>query len=226
MGLVRDIGMTLPAMEERALLTCSYLNTCSTALPYVWTATADMLVTSGAPVVNNAFSSLYTSAAGRVIDRTAPPLGTLYNVAMPAAVINSTRGSTEANRSIMLGIKLQHGDSSAGGDMADYSTNNQPADRQYFSTGRTTDMLSWELSGRSTGAFQGATNPAYYDLRGAKRFIRTIVRACLPGRTPTTESTAEEGSRVAAEIVFLAGEQLPQLIDSRFSPISSATSTI
>lgn len=222
MSLVRDLGMTLTAMEDTILATCSYyLTTAGSTSPVVknMLGTADAIVTTGGAAV-------FSTAFGRVIDRIGAPLGTLYNVALPAAIINSTIGSTEANRAIQIGIKLQHGDSSGAGDMADYSTGSQPADRTYFGTGRTTDMLAWETGGRSTGAFQGTSNPAYYDLSGAKRYIRTAVRVCLPQRTATTESTGEEQSRIAAVITFLGAADIPQPTDSRLSPISTATSTI
>lgn len=222
MSLVRDMGMTLPAMEDRMLVTCSYVNTCSTVLPQIITATADLLITTGPSATQ---SSLWTSAFGRVIDRIGSPLGTLYHVAMPVVMLNSTRGSTDPNRSLGIGVKLQHGDSSAGGDMVDYATGSQPADRIYFSTARTCDQLGWEFAGRSTGPFQGASNPASYDLRAAKQYIRTVARLALIARTATTEATGDEGSRVSAAITFLSGQQIPQNILDK-GPTSTATSTI
>jgi len=217
MGLVRDFGITIPAITPTILITCA--ETISTAastvaVPDKGNSTADLIVSVGTQ----------TTVFGDVIDRIGAPLGTLYNVVQPAVWLKSTRGSTEADRKLTIGCKLQHGDSSAGGDMADYSTQNQPADRTYFGTGRTCDMLNWEFAGRSTGPLFAVSNPAYYDLRAAKRYIR--VGLLLLKDKVTTESSGDEHAHVGATMTFLAGESLPQLVDDIKSPFSTTTSTI
>jgi hypothetical protein len=106
MSLVRDLGMTLPAMPDTVFVTCSALITtaASTAPSNSFNATADALA---------AATTAGTTGFGRVIDRIGPPLGTLYNVAMPAARAYSSIGSTEADRQFTINVRLQHGDSSA-----------------------------------------------------------------------------------------------------------------
>lgn len=215
MSLVRDIGITLSAMTETILITCAEaLSTAAstTAAPNKGRTTADVLVGAGS----------LTTGFGRVIDRIGPPLGTRYNVAMPVGTLVSTRGSTEADRKVQVGVYLLHGDSSGGGDMAAYSTASQPDDRTYFGTGRTTDMVNWD-AGLSTGPLQACSNPAYYDLRAAKRYIQVAVRVMKD--KVTTESSGDEHAHVGAYVTFLAGESLPQVVSPKDSPFSSSTST-
>src|SRR5688572_7268920 len=106
MALVRDLGITLPAMHPTILITCSAAySTASTAgPPNGANSTADVLAS---PVAGTP-----TTGFGAVIARLAAPLGTLYNVAMPSVALNAPRGSTETNRQLTLGVRLQHGDSS------------------------------------------------------------------------------------------------------------------
>jgi hypothetical protein len=167
------------------------------------------------------FAAGMTAVNGRVIDRLRFPIGARYGACVVGAYIASTRGSTETDRKLGIGVKLQHGDSSGGGDLADYSTGNQPDDRQYFSTARTSEMLSWDAS-ESTGPVYAVSNPGYYDLSGAKRYLRVVARA---GKDKvTTESSGDEQSRVGATITFMAGDQAPQRPDST-GPYSTTTST-
>lgn len=214
MSVVRDLGITLPAMTDTILITCAEpLSTAgsTTAVPNKGRTTADVLVGAGA----------ITTGFGRVIDRLAAPLGTMYVVAMPVAVLTATRGSTEADRKLQVGAYLLHGDSSGGGDMAEYSTNSRQDDRTYFGTGRTSDMANWDAS-LSTGAINACSNPAYYDLRAAKRFIQLAVRVMKD--KVTTESSGDEHARVGGDITFLGGVSLPQP-EPYTSPFSSSTST-
>lgn len=218
MSLVRDVGITLPAMTETILITCSEaLSTAgsTTATPNKARTTADVLASPTA--------GTFTTGFGRVIDRLGAPLGAHYQVAMPAARLTATRGSTEADRQIKLGVYLLHGDSSGGGDMVPYSTyTRQAADRTYFGTGRTTDMANWDAT-LSSGAADLTTNPAYYDLRAAKRYIQVAVR-CLKDKV-TTESSGDEHARISANVVLLAGDIIPQNADIKSSPFSTTTST-
>lgn len=227
MSIVRDLGITLEAMTPTTLVTCAAPLTTVAATTGVQinkgNTTADVLVSTGLPISTTGGTAGLTTGFGRTIDRTAAPLSALYTVAMPAAFLVSTLGSTETNRQVVVGIKLQHGDSSAGGDMADYSTGSQPADRIWFSTARTCDQLSWEFSGRSTGTLSATSNPAYYDLRNAKRYIRTAIRV---GKSlVTTESSGDEHARVSASITFLGGDSLPQVVSPKDSPYATATAT-
>lgn len=105
---------------------------------------------------------------GRVIDRLG--LGSRYNflVACPSINVYTTVGSTAADQKVALSIKLQHGDSSGGGDMADYSTGQTPADRTFLTTAQTTPMQNW-----STGP-QFFDHEGLYEITATKRYIRAV----------------------------------------------------
>ncbi len=231
MSLTRDIGITLSAMQETIIVTSAAI--LSTAAASTGTqgwpppnSTADAMLTTGGPLVVGGTSTVFGILFGRTIDRLASPLGSMYDVAYPSAYVRSTRGSTEADRRFQIGCKLQHGDSSGAGDMADYSTANQPAIRNYFSSVRSTDALNWEVSGRSTGGLDGSSIPATYDLRGAKRFVRLVV---FGGKDRvTTESSGDEQARIGGAITFAAGRVLPvgAATIEKNSPESSSTSTV
>lgn len=214
MALVRDFGMTLKAMADTVFVTCSAIvsTAASTGTNQGFVTTADALA---------AATTAGTTGFGRTIDRLGAPLGALYNVAMPAAHYQATLGSTEADRQFQIGVRLQHGDSSGGGDMADYSTGFQQANRVYFGTGRTTDMLTWDGS-LSTGSLFATTNPTYYDLRAAKRYIRTAMQ--IAKDRVTTESSGDERGHVSATLTMLAADVIPQ-VESPRSPFSTSTST-
>lgn len=217
MSLVRDVGITLPAMTETILITCSEpLSTAGSTTAAVNKArtTADVLATPTA--------GTFTTGFGRVIDRLGPPLGAHYQVAMPSAKLTASRGSTETDRQLKLGVYLLHGDSSGGGDQVAYSTDFSPADRTYFGTGRTTDMANWDAT-LSSGAVDATSNPAYYDLRAAKRYISVAVRV-LKDKV-TTESSGDEHARISAQVTLLAADVIPQNADVRSSPFSTTTST-
>lgn len=213
--LVRDFPITLPALEDTILVTCSALMT--TAASTAATGMLSVQTTAGALVSAGA----ETTAFGRVIDRLAPPLTALYGAATVGAWLHSTRGSTEADRKLTVGVRLLHGDSSGGGDMAAYTTDSQPATRQYFSSARSTDHASWDAT-LSTGEVYGASNPGYYDLRGAKRYLQVAVPVAK--HLVTTESSGDEQARVGATITFLAGDVLPQRDDTT-GPYADSTST-
>ena len=214
MSIVRDIAFTLQALEDTILVTCSALMSTagSTSAKGLLSAqtTADAIV-----------ATAETTAFGRIIDRTQMPLGAWYQVAAISACVHSTRGSTEADRKLTIGVKLQHGDSSGGGDMADYSTESQPDTRQYFSSARSTDHASWDAA-LSTGEVYGMSNPSYYDLRSAKRYLRVGVPVFKSKQT--TESSGDEQARVSATITFLGADRLPQNADTS-SPWSNSTTT-
>lgn len=185
MSIVRDLGIPMQAMVDTAIITCS---------------TADQVIKSTGNV-SAAVSA--ASLSGRIIDRLSDGLVSRYTVAQVGAYLWSSRGSTEADRLLTLGIKLQHGDSSGGGDMADYSTGSTPTDQTFFTTARSTEHTAW-----STGPFYGQTAPGTYDLRAAKRYIRTVVSARK--NKVTTESSGDEASHVGAFILFGGGDQVPQ----------------
>lgn len=202
MALVRELGITLIALEDTLFVTCSALqSTAASTSPTIqrMNTTADAIAQGTAE----------TTAYGIVIDRLGPALGAMYNVAFPAGHFHASAGSTETNRRLSLGVKLQHGDSSGGGDMADYSTQNQPAQRNYFGTGRTSDMQNWDET-YSTGPLYAQSNAAYYDLRAAKRYIRVAVPVYKD--KVTTETSGDEPARVGAALTFLVGTRLPEVL--------------
>lgn len=213
--LIRDLPFTVNAMQEQVLVTCSAIySTAGSTSPRGLVGagtTADAIVSAGAE----------TTAYGRIIDRLRQPIGAMYAGLVAGAWLHSTRGSTEADRKVTIGVKLQHGDSSGGGDMADYSTGSQQDDRVFFSSARSTDHVSWDAT-ESTGELYAASHATYYDLRAAKRYIRVAVPVYK--NRVTTESSGDEQARVGASVTFVAGDRIPQRVDT-YSPFSTSTST-
>lgn len=206
MSITRDLGITVPSLEDRLFVTCS---TGSQGIAGAGSTTNVVQSSDAANGVN-----------GRIIDRLATLATARQMVAVPFTQLQSTRGSTEADRMHTVGVKLQHGDSSGGGDMADYSTQSQPATRTYFTTARTSDMASWDTTG-STGALRLTSDAAVYDLRAAKRFIRAVHIATK--NRATTESSGDEGARISGGIVFLGGQLTPQPTDRGYSSTTTTT---
>ncbi len=103
-----------------------------------------------------------------------------FNV-QPFCWVWTTVGSTQINRTLQIDVKLQHGDSSGGGDMADYSTQDQPATSVLWNGAMTTDMQNW-----STGVSIHGSNPCDYELTGAKRYIRAVGIVTKVGNSTST----------------------------------------
>lgn len=208
MSIVRDLGQVIPAVDD------TIVNTCSTAAQILASTANNQIASSNAYIAGGG-----AGIAGRVIDRLSDVLAyDRYTVVMPGAYLYASRGSTEANRQLILGIKLQHGNSSAGGDMADYTTGSQPADATFFTTAGTTPMANW-----STGPFRAGSTPAYYDLRGANRYIRAVVSAFK--NRATTETSGDESFHVGATLTLLGGAQVPESQNPWSSQGSTSTST-
>ncbi len=196
MSITRDIGLVVQSLEDKAVITASTAQVLIAAGPGVLLSTG--FSTGNVLGATSTGSSLITGN-GRVIDR----LSDLFTngvplVASPVTNVYSSRGTTSLAPKLVLGVKLQHGDSSGGGDMADYSTGSQPDDKTFFTSARTTSYSQW-----STEAARLQSNPSYYDLRAAKRYIRAVhtVDKC----DITTESTGFEGARLSGAIAFLGG---------------------
>ena len=192
MGLTRDLGIAVQALEERIIVTCA-------ADKKIVFSTAG--TTSTDPNVVQS-----TTAAGGINGRVLDRLDTQYGggiltKATIGAYLWASRGSTEADRKLTLGIKLQHGDSSGGGDAADYSTGQQPTDKTFFTSAQTTPMANW-----STGAFFGEI-AGQYDVTAAKRYLRTVTS---PSKNRvTTESSGDEHLRVASIVRFGGADEWP-----------------
>ncbi len=157
---------------------------------------------------------------GRVIDRLglvnptagAVALGTRDKaLCVEPFCFATVQGSTSTLKNVGVDIKLQHGDSSGGGDMADYTTQDQPATANYFNAAMTTDMLGW-----TTGSMVVASNPAQYELTGAKRFIRAVGGVTKFG---VSTSTGTDGMPVVLGLDFR------EFTYSNPNPVSTSSST-
>lgn len=148
---------------------------------------------------------------GAVIDRLGLGGATGVNVlnqaeyvetAEPFCLAWSTYGSTAPNQLVSIQVKLQHGDSSGGGDMADFYTpggtcSTSPSAgetsylsplRNYFSTAMTSDMRAW-----TTGAMKYTNNPFSVSLNVAKRFVRAVGFVTKTfGATATAAATTDQ----------------------------------
>ncbi|MFQ5765678.1 MAG: hypothetical protein ACE5GT_12185 [Rhodospirillales bacterium] len=189
MPLSRDQGKILQAVEQDAYKTCS---------------------ASGTAAVTE------TSVNGRIIDRLGDELLRRYRTVEPFAYLFATRGSTEADRKLTLGVHVQHGDSSGGGDMADYSTGSQAATRTFFTSAGTTPMGGW-----STGVLYGQSDAAYYDLTAAKRFVRGVLH--VKKNRITTETSGDEGMLAGAMFRFGGAEELPDRANTTGAGSTSTT---
>lgn len=230
MSLVRDVPFAMVAMEEHWFGTCSKIistGTTGAVGPLSGKTTAAAIISTGGISLSTAgaLSGGYTcvSTQAVLIDRLGFPVGqAMYDACIVQSYLVSTLGSTEVDRKTALGVYLQHAASSSGGDLAEYSTGSRVDDRIYFGTTvRTCDMLSWDFT-RSTAPLYAVSHPAYYDLRGAKRYLRVVTR--VGKNSVTTETSGEEGSRVGALITFLSADAIPVKVDTT-SPFSSTTST-
>lgn len=118
---------------------------------------------------------------GSVIDRQA--LGAAFTHAQPF-LVGQLPGctSTGGARYRSVAVKLRHGDSSGGGDLADYSTGLIGAAVPYYTTqGESTDWKNF-----TTGAVRLQVSSVAYPLLGAKRFITATGIITGPGLTTAT----------------------------------------
>ncbi len=190
-------GKTIPALDT---LTANVVFTCSTG------NYASGAAINGKVVDRLGLVAAVPSAALGVRDRCL--------VAEPFIYAIQHAGSTSAARNVSLDIKLQHGDSSGGGDMADYSTGAQPATANFYHSGLTTDMKNW-----TTGLVAGYSNPCHYELTGAKRYIRAVGAVTKFGVSTSTVAPSEDAVGVAMGINFR------EFTYSNPSPVSTSSST-
>lgn len=154
-----------------------------------------------------------TDISGRVVDRLL--LGNTYMYAYPYAAFNGPQ-STEADAKITLAVKMQHGDSSGGGDMADYSTGEQPTTVTFLTSAMTTPMASW-----STGPVLGESYPGLYNLRGAKQYVRCVATPTINFQATAT-STADQ-LHISGGLVFLGAEEEPGVANDGLFSTSTTT---
>lgn len=206
--ITRDIPFIVRALQEQELVTCS-------TFAVILASTAVGVKSTAADQTNG------VGVNGRVIDRLQDIMSQRFYVASPVAFLNATRGSTESNRQLQIGVKLQHGTSSAGGDMVDYSTQDQPGYRTYFTTARTSDFKNWTANANSTGDFWGSSDMCYYDIRAANRYLRVVAFAFK--NLQTTNTSGDENARLSADLVFLGGDRIPQLVGRDQTSTSTTT---
>lgn len=152
-----------------------------------------------------------SSLTGDVIDRLQTEQR--YYAAVPF-MVGKGYGTTYADKKVSFTTKIQHGDSSGGGDMADYSTG-QATDAVIFQTSaETTPMRHW-----STGIQYFYGSDKAWGLHGAKRYIRCVGTPLINGGNTT--STADTSIiRTVLGMALLTPEKSPFLYTC-----STATST-
>ncbi len=148
---------------------------------------------------------------GRVIDRLGLGRNMIYETAEPFIHAYTTVGSTALDQKVTLSIKLQHGDSSGGGDMADYSTGMQSADAIFRTTAESTAYQNW-----STGPqFWG--HDSEYNIIAAKRYIRPVGVWTRGGTTTSTAAGSVDYQYVTLGVRFGG----PDVEDSKSGSLSS-----
>ena len=122
---------------------------------------------------------------GNVTDLQAFPSRFTHIQPVIAGTLPGTTSTAGASR-IELDVRLQHGDSSGGGDMANLSTDQLPAATQkYFSTAQSTDHPSW-----STGTIRAQYSPEPIPLLGSKRYVRAGGQVTRIGGVTSTAAGA------------------------------------
>lgn len=155
---------------------------------------------------------------GDIVDRLA--LGRNWRGAQPFC-IGEGLTSTAASKKLTLTSKLQHGASSGGGDMADYSTGQQLGGYIFNTSAESTEFLRW-----STGVTRVYSHAPVYDINGAKRFLRTVATVTMPGNTTSTAAGGQVA--VAQGINFFGGDEAPQKSTAAVLPnghLATATAT-
>jgi hypothetical protein len=149
---------------------------------------------------------------GLIIDRQALG-GTMFTHAHPF-LLGTVPGvtSTAGARWRSLAIKLRHGDSSGGGDLADYSTGQIPAAVTFYTTqGESTDWQTF-----TTGTLRMQTGSVAYPLLGAKRFITAAGTVATAG--VSTSTAAVVGLAVSLGVNLLRADNDNPLIELTFNP--------
>lgn len=177
------------------------------------------------PVCSTGYDYVSGAAAnGAIIDlESLDHGGVRYRVGTVAATMWSTVGSTAADKKITMSVKLQHGTSPSGGDMADYSTGFIPDARIFNTSDMTTPMSAW-----STADFKAGGPLNAWDLRAAKRYIRAVLTPSINDQSTTTATGAglvgsAAWKRIAASVVLSAPDNFPE--GARRGAFSTATAS-
>lgn len=203
--ITRGRGRFVPTLERQVVYGCS---------------TGDSSGWAGADMTG--LGTVLVASGGAIVDLKAYP--ERYAMAEPYLQVYSTIGTTEQSKKLKIEVRLQHGASSAGGDMADLSTGSTgswPQPRTLFSTAQTTTMSSW-----STSPIMVASNPGAYDLGGANRYLR-LVGNITYGTSGYATSTSTAGSvdnfYVTGGIRLGNGSNEPSAVDACSTSTSTST---
>lgn len=184
----RNIGIVVPGLAvQQKVFTCS---------------TGDIL--SGAAI------------NGRVIDRLGLGAGRIFQTAEVGINAYTTVGSTSAIKNFTLSAKLQHGDSSGGGDMADYSTGMQNADQNFFSAAESTAHQNW-----TTGVIH-LNHQSWYEVTAAKRYVRAVGFITKGGPSTSTAASSIDACYANLVVRFGGADHNPSVLSTS---TSSSTST-
>lgn len=125
-----------------------------------------------------------------------------YNAVLPF-MVGVGYGTTFANKKVTQAIYLQHGDSSGGGDMATYSTDQNPRTLTFQTSAETTPMASW-----TTGQQRFYTADSPYGALGLKRYVRAVGTQLIAGGNTT--STADTNViKTVLGLCFLSPDESP-----------------
>lgn len=177
--------------------------------------------TSGAGGDITGLGTVLVASGGAIVDLLALP--ERYNMAEPFINVYSTIGTTDASKLVSIVCRLQHGASSAGGDMADFSTGSTgtwPVARNLFTTAETTTMVHW-----TTGAIMLSSNPGGYDINGANRYLRTVGNVTLSTGYRTSTSTAGSVDNMYVTGGIRLGQCQPEPPANDACSTSTSTST-
>jgi hypothetical protein len=154
---------------------------------------------------------------GRILDRLDLGNQRIFGCAEPFITAYTTVGSTSTGMGVAttLSIKLQHGDSSGGGDMADYSTGMQPTDANFLTSQQTTSFQNW-----STGPVYFA-HQGYYEVTAAKRYVRPVGVWTRGGFTTSTAAGSVDAAYLNMGVRFGS----PDVQSFPYSSTSTSTST-
>lgn len=157
---------------------------------------------------------------GRVIDRLGLGRRRIYEGAVACISAYTTVGSTALDQKVTLSVKLQHGDSSGGGDMADLSTGMQAPDANFRTTAESTAYQNW-----STGPqFWG--HDSEYNILAAKRYIRPVGVWTRGGSSTSTAAGSIDNMYVNMSVTFLSPDHTDsQSWQSNSTSTSTSTST-